>query len=334
MTASTTQNEYPNATTLHPPVTNTTPMPHPVSFDAFVLLFSPSVLLPLAPSLHLNSFPSYKCSRHHFHFTQQPNPCFSSYSFLPRMDSFNSAPFPATTIDPSNTTTQQNMGHPQNVNFPDNSGQQQPLLFPATPYSLPPYDYDPNLQSFPYMHTSSSFPPVNNQPLYGCPNLYSFPMGQSGGGGVPLSRMQDSQVLLQQSEEDRNKMVEAQRCRIARERRRQARQRSRNSHASSVSPSVLEETVRQQQPPTLITSPDQSNVTVFTTQYTLSPCVFHAPDGKVIVALFYSDINAFLHSFTWNLITILVFEVFFFLTSSPLTEARRNSDEEVKKQRC
>ncbi|KAK7362826.1 hypothetical protein VNO77_04950 [Canavalia gladiata] len=149
---------------------------------------------------------------------------------------------------------QQNMGHPQNVHFPDYSA---PPCFPE-PYFVP---YDRNLR-FPHMDT---FPQVN-EPL-GYP-LYSLPMGESS----VLYRMPNSELQgwSQPREEERNM------SRVARDRRKQARQRNRSSSALGA-PIVPIGTIKGQQP---VTS-GGSNVKV-TVNQNRNPHVFCTPDGKRI----------------------------------------------------
>ncbi|RDY08078.1 B3 domain-containing transcription factor LEC2, partial [Mucuna pruriens] len=178
------------------------------------------------------------------------------------------APFSNTTANQSTTTTTtsttssssninlppQNMGHPQNVNVTDNNGQ----LGHPEPYFVP---YNQNMSFQQHVH---SFSQVNQYPMY------SFPVGQSN---IPF-RMPNFELQgwSQQGEEGRNKMMEAHTSKAARDRRKQARQRSRSS--APMAPQVPERTIRQQP----ITG-GGSNVRM-TIKQDIYTNVFYTPDGK------------------------------------------------------
>ena len=146
--------------------------------------------------------------------------------------------------------------------------------------------------------------------------MCSYPMGQSS-VGVSMQNSQP-QGWSQPREEDR-KVKEAW-SKIARDKRKQARQRSKSS-APAGAPSISEGTVIRGQDVTR----GGSNVKVAVTP-NRNPYIFRAPDGKVIGSL---------HKmmFSYALFRILSFgPLFLYFCTVLRTEARRNSDKEVKKQ--
>ncbi|CAL0331389.1 unnamed protein product [Lupinus luteus] len=158
----------------------------------------------------------------------------------------------ATTTASHISHSQQNMDHPQNVLFSDHT--EPPHFSPITPsppmlYAPPPFiaPYDQNLGA-PFMHM--------NQPSLGGYPMYSVPVQHSN---VTIPTYEPRGLI--QSREENMQMNEALMAKIARYRRKQARQRVRSNSSTLGLPSIPEGTIR-----------GQPQVTH----------VFYAPNGKML----------------------------------------------------
>jgi hypothetical protein len=173
-------------------------------------------------------------------------------------------PFSVTTTTTTTTTIvsssssnvsppQQNLSHPQNFNFPNESAT--PFGFQPPPCFIP---HDPNHHLLPYGA--------------------SYPLSIAQNTAIGMQNSQIHGLRFQSTEEDHRRMVEEMKNKTAREKRRQVmRQRSRSSAPKTTSSVQEAPIIRGQQ----VTSED-SNMEVTDPQSKHS-YEFHTPDGKVII---------------------------------------------------